>query len=114
MDTVVRPAKGGLRSPTRTLMVVLVLAVGPPPILLADEPTGTLDEATSDQLIALLRRMTESSGLSVVLVTHNPRIAGKADYVVRLFRPGRVRQARGVRSSAPGRRPEVNGRITLL
>jgi putative ABC transport system ATP-binding protein len=60
-----------------------------PPILLADEPTGNLDEATSDQLIALLRRMTESSGLSVVLVTHNPRIAGTADHVVRL-NSGRV------------------------
>jgi ABC-type lipoprotein export system ATPase subunit len=60
-----------------------------PPILLADEPTGNLDEATSDQIITLLRRMTETSGLAVVLVTHNPRVAGKADHVVRL-NSGRV------------------------
>lgn len=60
-----------------------------PPILLADEPTGNLDEATSDQIIALLRRMADASGLSVVLVTHNLRIAGKADHVVRL-NSGRV------------------------
>jgi len=73
--------------------VVLVLAVVTPPILLADEPTGNLDEATSDQLIALLRRMTDTSGLSVVLVTHNPRIAGKADHVVRL-NSGRVESDR--------------------
>jgi len=64
-----------------------------PPILLADEPTGNLDEATSDQIIALLRRMTEATGLSVVLVTHNPRIAGKADHVVRL-NSGRVESDR--------------------
>lgn len=60
-----------------------------PPILLADEPTGNLDGATSDQIIAFLRRMADASGLSVVLVTHNPRIAGKADHVVRL-NSGRV------------------------
>jgi ABC-type lipoprotein export system ATPase subunit len=64
-----------------------------PPILLADEPTGNLDEATSDQIIALLRRMTETSGLSVVLVTHNPRVAGSADHVVRL-NSGRVESDR--------------------
>jgi putative ABC transport system ATP-binding protein len=64
-----------------------------PPILLADEPTGNLDEATSDQIIALFRRMTEESGLSVVLVTHNPRIAGRADHVVRL-NSGRVESDR--------------------
>jgi ABC-type lipoprotein export system ATPase subunit len=93
MDTVVRVAKGGLRSSTRTPIVVLVLVVGTPPILLADEPTGNLDEATSDQLIALLRRMTQSSGLSVVLVTHKPRIAAKADHVVRL-NSGRVESDR--------------------
>jgi putative ABC transport system ATP-binding protein len=55
-----------------------------PPILLADEPTGNLDEATSDQITALLRRLTETSGLAVVLVTHNPRIAARADHVMRL------------------------------
>jgi ABC-type sulfate/molybdate transport systems ATPase subunit len=107
MDTVVRVAKGGLRSSTRTPIVVLVLVVGTPPILLADEPTGNLDEATSDQLIALLRRMTQSSGLSVVLVTHNPRIAAKADHVVRL-NSGRVEsdrrhEDRRARSASRGR-----------
>lgn len=64
-----------------------------PPILLADEPTGNLDEATSDQIIALLRRMTDASGLAVVLVTHNTRIAGKADHVVTL-NSGRVESDR--------------------
>lgn len=64
-----------------------------PPILLADEPTDNLDEATSDQIIALLRRMTNESGLSVVVVTHNPRIAARADHVVRL-NSGRVESDR--------------------
>ena len=109
MDTVVRAARGTLRSSTRTLIVVLVLAVGTPPILLADEPTGNLDEATSDQLIALLRSMTDTSGLSVVLVAHNSRIASKADHLVTLIPAGRVRQARRVRNDGSGRHPEVDG-----
>jgi putative ABC transport system ATP-binding protein len=64
-----------------------------PPILLADEPTGNLDEATSDQIIGLFRGMTETTGLSVVLVTHNQRVAGKADHVVTL-NSGRVESDR--------------------
>jgi ABC-type lipoprotein export system ATPase subunit len=64
-----------------------------PPILLADEPTGNLDEATSDQIIDLFRGMTETTGLSVVLVTHNQRVAGKADHVVTL-NSGRVESDR--------------------
>ena len=93
MDTVIRAAKAPSGARREPLIVVLVLAVVTPPILLADEPTGNLDEVTSDQLIALLRRMTDTSGLSVVLVTHNPRIAGKADHVVRL-NSGRVESDR--------------------
>jgi len=64
-----------------------------PPILLADEATGNLDEATSDQIISLLKDMAALSGLCVVVVTHNPRIAGKADHVVRL-NSGRVESDR--------------------
>ncbi len=64
-----------------------------PPILLADEPTGNLDEATSDQIISLLRDMADLSGLCVVVVTHNRRIAGKADHVVGL-NSGRVESDR--------------------
>jgi len=64
-----------------------------PPILLADEPTGNLDEATSDQIISLLRAMADLSGLCVVVVTHNPRIAGNADHVVKL-NSGRVESDR--------------------
>jgi putative ABC transport system ATP-binding protein len=64
-----------------------------PPVLLADEPTGNLDEATSDQIIALFRRMAKDSGLAVVVVTHNPRIGAKADHVVAL-NSGRVESDR--------------------
>ena len=43
-----------------------------PALLLADEPTGDLDEATADSLHALLREMHAASGLTSVIATHNP------------------------------------------
>jgi putative ABC transport system ATP-binding protein len=59
-----------------------------PPLLLADEPTGELDSATSDEIVALLRRRT-SAGCAVVAATHNSRLAEAADRTVRLV-DGRV------------------------
>jgi len=55
-----------------------------PRLLLADEPTGNLDEQTGDQLFALLRRIGAERGITVILVTHSPRIAGGCDRVLRL------------------------------
>jgi lipoprotein-releasing system ATP-binding protein len=46
-----------------------------PKAVLADEPTGNLDRDTGDQLHALLRRLNEDRGLTVVIVTHNERLA---------------------------------------
>jgi lipoprotein-releasing system ATP-binding protein len=55
-----------------------------PSILLADEPTGDLDETTADALHALLREMHQAYGLTSVIATHNPRLAAACDRVVRL------------------------------
>ena len=55
-----------------------------PPILLADEPTGNLDRKNSIQVIGLLRRMANSTGPCVVIVTHNEEIAKQANRVVTL------------------------------
>jgi putative ABC transport system ATP-binding protein len=60
-----------------------------PDVLLADEPTGNLDSATSQEIIDLLRRLSRTEGLSIVLVTHDAAIAGGADRVVRMS-DGRV------------------------
>jgi putative ABC transport system ATP-binding protein len=59
-----------------------------PDVLLADEPTGNLDTTTGDEIMAVLRGLWEE-GLSVVLISHDPAIAGAAPRVVRL-RDGRV------------------------
>jgi putative ABC transport system ATP-binding protein len=55
-----------------------------PDVLLADEPTGNLDTATGDSILGLLYRLWEEAGLTVVLITHDPAIAGTAPRVIRL------------------------------
>jgi lipoprotein-releasing system ATP-binding protein len=58
--------------------------VAQPALLLADEPTGDLDEQTADDLHVLLREMHREHGLTSLIATHNPRLAGVCDRVLRL------------------------------
>jgi len=55
-----------------------------PALLLADEPTGDLDETTGDALHDLLRGMHREHGLTSIMATHNPRLAAACDRVLRL------------------------------
>jgi lipoprotein-releasing system ATP-binding protein len=55
-----------------------------PALLLADEPTGDLDEPTAETLHALLRQMHAEHGLTSVIATHNPKLAAACDRVLRL------------------------------
>jgi lipoprotein-releasing system ATP-binding protein len=55
-----------------------------PALLLADEPTGDLDEQTAESLHLLLRDMHQAYGLTSVIATHNPRLAEACDRVLRL------------------------------
>ena len=50
-----------------------------PALLLADEPTGNLDEATSDSVLALMLDLTRSAGTALLLVTHSTRLAARLD-----------------------------------
>jgi putative ABC transport system ATP-binding protein len=63
-----------------------------PRVLLADEPTGNLDVATGEEVIALLRRLSEEFGHTVVLITHDQSIAASASRLVRM-RDGRIEPA---------------------
>jgi len=60
-----------------------------PKLLLADEPTGNLDPATSDQVFGVLMALVRETGLSALIATHNMELAGRMDRVVRLAQ-GRV------------------------
>lgn len=55
-----------------------------PALVLADEPTGNLDEATADIVLAEFLRLVRGEGSAVLVATHNERIAAKMDRVVRL------------------------------
>jgi lipoprotein-releasing system ATP-binding protein len=55
-----------------------------PSLLLADEPTGDLDETTADALHLLLRDMHQEFGLTAIIATHNPRLAAQCDRTLRL------------------------------
>ena len=68
--------------------IARALANGPD-VLLADEPTGNLDTATGDTILALLYELWEDAGLTVALITHDPAVAATAPRVVRLA-DGRV------------------------
>jgi putative ABC transport system ATP-binding protein len=60
-----------------------------PDVVLADEPTGNLDTKTGDSILALLYRLWDETGLTVVVITHDPAISQSAPRVVRLA-DGRV------------------------
>ncbi|MBI3622045.1 MAG: ABC transporter ATP-binding protein [Nitrospirae bacterium] len=55
-----------------------------PPIILADEPTGNLDTHTSDEVFGLLKGLCRERGLTLVMVTHNEKLAAQADRIVKL------------------------------
>jgi lipoprotein-releasing system ATP-binding protein len=55
-----------------------------PRLLLADEPTGDLDETTAESLEKLLREMHAEFGLTSIIATHNPRLAAACDRVLRM------------------------------
>ena len=55
-----------------------------PKLLLADEPTGNLDPATSDQVFRLLMELVRATGLSALIATHNLELAARMDRIVRL------------------------------
>jgi predicted ABC-type transport system involved in lysophospholipase L1 biosynthesis ATPase subunit len=55
-----------------------------PPLVLADEPTGSLDDATGDQVMDLLLDLVRQEGSALLYVTHSRRLAGAADFVQRL------------------------------
>lgn len=65
-----------------------------PAIILADEPTGNLDSKSTDKVIDLLRMTSETFKQTIVMITHNPEIAEKADRQIRI-EDGKIYVERG-------------------
>lgn len=79
-----------------------------PSVLFADEPTGALDSTAARTVLGLLRRMVDAAGQTIVMVTHDPAAAARADTVVFLS-DGRIVD----RALAPSAR-EVADRLAAL
>ncbi len=62
-----------------------------PPLVLADEPTGNLDRASSDEVFALMRHMHVEINTTFLIVTHDPSLAARCDRIIELV-DGRVAQ----------------------
>jgi putative ABC transport system ATP-binding protein len=81
--------------------------VAEPALILADEPTGNLDTRAGDEIAALLRRICEEWGRTILMVTHDPRISAYADRIVFLKDGRKVDDtplsAGGQRSAIPER-----------
>ncbi|THF74068.1 ABC transporter ATP-binding protein [Cohnella fermenti] len=63
---------------------IAIALANEPRLLLADEPTGSLDTKTSDQVLELFRTLNRSMGITIVIVTHDPLLARKVDRVVQI------------------------------
>jgi len=72
-----------------------------PALVLADEPTGNLDTASSDEVFVQLRRMHVELGTTFVVVTHDPRLAARCDRLVELI-DGRIARDEAVTHTSAG------------
>ena len=77
-----RPAK--LSGGEQQRVAVARALANRPPLVLADEPTGNLDEATADKVLAELLALFRGEGSAALIATHNERLASKMDRIVRL------------------------------
>ena len=66
-----------------------------PAIVWADEPTGDLDKKTSDEIVALMRRLNKENGQTFVVVTHDPEVGAKCDRIIHM-RDGNVVNQNGL------------------
>jgi len=70
-------------------VAIAIALANQPKLLLADEPTGSLDSKMANQILDLFRELNRSVGITIVIVTHDPQLARKVDRVVAI-RDGKV------------------------
>jgi len=90
--------------------LAVALAHGPR-LLLADEPTGELDSATTEEIFSLMRQVGEETGLSQIIVSHDPEVTRHVDRVLSL-RDGRVASEQRMGAGASGEAEIVE--VTML
>jgi ABC-type sulfate/molybdate transport systems ATPase subunit len=70
-------------------VAIAVALANEPRVLLADEPTGELDTATSAEVFGVLRNVNQQLGVTVIVVTHDPEVSGQVERTVAI-RDGRT------------------------
>lgn len=65
-------------------MAIARALVNEPAIILADEPTGNLDSRSGVEILDLLLELNRAQGMTLIVVTHDPNVAGRMGRVVRL------------------------------
>lgn len=81
----VRKRPDGLSGGQRQRVAVARSLANDPPVILADEPTGSLDSASSEQVFQILRQLVDEQGKTVVAVTHDLRLAARMDRRIELI-----------------------------
>jgi putative ABC transport system ATP-binding protein len=69
--------------------------INKPRMLLADEPTGSLDSVNATQVLDILSNIVKQEGLTLIMVTHDATVSARADRIVQM-RDGRIEPAQGV------------------
>jgi len=89
-----RHTPGQLSGGERQRLAIARALAGEPRLILADEPTGSLDTHTGDDILTLLSSLPRERGAGVLLVSHDPRVAARADRILTL-RDGRIEETAG-------------------
>jgi putative ABC transport system ATP-binding protein len=89
-----RHTPGELSGGQQQRVAIARAMVSDPTVVLADEPTGNLDSAISQEIMGLLVELNRSQDMTIVMVTHEPEIAAFADRTV-VFRDGRMESDTG-------------------
>lgn len=87
--------------------------VSEPIIILADEPTGNLDTRSSDEIASSLRKLVTDYGRTVLMVTHDPRIAAYADRII-FLKDGKIVDDNLMDSEDPENSRKLKEKVELL
>jgi len=80
---------GKLSGGERQRVAIARALINDPDIILADEPTGSLDSASAEQVLAVLAEVRKERGLTIIMVTHDAKVSAHADRIIHL-RDGKI------------------------